>query len=326
MFVLPSLGRPHHLRRFIDAAIETKTTLPIIVWIGTDDPFFEEYKKIKYPKNMELFIEQPMFVGEIMQKFFYIWPNEQMYGYLSDDCVPRTKYWDKKLEEACGDWYFAYPNEKLPDLRPNHPLYESVQRYKRPRWNGQQTDVVNCNFPMVGGKLVRELGGFMPIGLQHFETDVWWQRVAVALGVNRYQPQIILEHMHKDFGKAEDDDTYRQKKEGYRHLAKGRKYHGWKVDQDLNNNWWKSQKNLDLIERIKAKIFGTSSLPSASKQPKAPKRVAVRSKAVPQRKKPVASDVNKSVGTSFVKNDSLYGPINPHNTTFTATDPSKRKR
>lgn len=252
MWLLPSLQRPYNLQRFINHYRQTDASTPVVVWINEDDPHRLDYERLDYPPQFQLVVDRPMYVGEIMKSFFERWPDLPYYGYLSDDVIPKTLHWDKKLIDAAGDWGMSYPNDMMPTeevarMMRLHPKNVSkVRDWRIPRFPELQTEKdPNCNFPVIGGELVRAVGWLMVDQIKHFCTDSIWQFIALKLGVNRYCPTVCLEHMHMDFGKSDNDYTYRSKRGG--DLNYGRNLEG--VERD-NEEMRKLITDADFLKRL----------------------------------------------------------------------------
>lgn len=50
--------------------------------------------------------------------------------------------------------------------------------------------------------------GIAPEGLRHYWMDDYWREVGRAAGLLRYHPEILIEHLHPDAGKAPRDAVY----------------------------------------------------------------------------------------------------------------------
>lgn len=50
--------------------------------------------------------------------------------------------------------------------------------------------------------------GMAPQGLRHYWMDDYWREVGTALGILRYHPEVLIEHLHPDAGKAPRDAVY----------------------------------------------------------------------------------------------------------------------
>jgi len=183
MWFLPSRGRPANLERFVKAYTETGATTPVYLWFDLDDPRLKEYQDVEIPDNWAVHVNGSRNIGEMMNQFVKTFPDAAFYGFLADDCLPRTPGWDKALIEAAGDWGIAYPND----------LFQGEKL---------------CTFPCCGGRLVRELGWWALPGLRHLFIDDALMTVGKRIGRLTYLPDVVLEHLHFGNGKAPMDETY----------------------------------------------------------------------------------------------------------------------
>src|SRR5437016_6419199 len=110
MWVFPTRNRPKLAQRLVDACVATHMTSPGVIIVDGH----EVYPNIKLPPNINI-----MSTGDwiefaaVMNLALRMYPDERYYGFICDDCVPRTDYWDKRLEEAAGDWFVSCSNGLL---------------------------------------------------------------------------------------------------------------------------------------------------------------------------------------------------------------------
>lgn len=103
-------------------------------------------------------------------------------GFIGDDHRFRTSGWDRMVVEALQDGGIAYGN----DLgRPDLP-----------------TQV------FISSKIVRALGWMCLPGAKHLYLDDSWKALGQKAGCLFYLPDMIIEHMHPVYGKAERDAGY----------------------------------------------------------------------------------------------------------------------
>jgi hypothetical protein len=114
---------------------------------------------------------------------FRHWPNEAVYGFLSDDFILLTPGMLQKLEAEAGDWNVAWPND--------HVYKQSL------------VTLWAC-----GGELVRTCGWFAYPELLHNCVDSVWHDIAVHGGVDRYRDDLEMIPLHHTFGTAPMDETY----------------------------------------------------------------------------------------------------------------------
>uniref|UniRef100_A0A6M3XJU4 Putative glycosyltransferase n=1 Tax=viral metagenome TaxID=1070528 RepID=A0A6M3XJU4_9ZZZZ len=204
MWFLPSRGRPHNLKRFIQAYKDTRATTPVYLWFDIDDPKLPEYQDLDVPNNWCVHVNGSRNLAEMMNRFVKTFPDAKYYGFLADDCVPRTAEWDRLLINAAGDWGISYPNDLF------------------------QGDKLST-FPCCGGKLIRALGWWGLPGLDRLYIDDALMAVGLAVGKLVYLENVVLEHMHFGNRKAPMDATYRKTS----HAEDEAVFRAWDVGRDL---------------------------------------------------------------------------------------------
>ncbi len=192
MWIMPSRSRPHNVLRFIKAYDETKATTPVWLRLDKDDPnpgYIHENWIVEIGPRLPL--------SEIYNEAFRLYPDSPWYGFIADDVVPKTLYWDRLLINAAGIDGMAVPS------------------------GGEGTP----HF-VLGGDLVRSVGWLSLPGLDRLYIDTVWENIAKKRNVLRYVPNVILEHRHFSNGKALFDRTYRKEKKAEDKLI----YQTWKEE------------------------------------------------------------------------------------------------
>lgn len=179
MWLLPSRGRPERALRLAETRPGDK---PVTLWLSQDDPQLANYLREKWPWEVHVG-PAGLRLAQILRLFYRENPHLPYYGFLGDDVVPNRPDWGSPLVEAAGEWYFAYPDDG--------------------HW-GEKLSPHFC----VGGELVREVGWLVVPHVLHSYMDTAWWLVAKMLGVARYTPEVLFEHVHPLVNKAEVDDTY----------------------------------------------------------------------------------------------------------------------
>jgi hypothetical protein len=59
-------------------------------------------------------------------------------------------------------------------------------------------------------KLINEVGYLTPPEIWHLYVDNIWFDIARGLGISNYMENIVVEHMHPCFNKAEWDNGYKE--------------------------------------------------------------------------------------------------------------------
>ena len=197
MIIIPSRGRPHSLARFFASS---KPTERGVVLLDEDDS--GQYQQhLALPPNWEVLIGPRAGYTELVNRAFRRYPDEPWYANLGDDCLCSPPGWDTRLAALAGSDGVAYGNDMI---------------------NGQRA----CCFPFLGGDLARRIGWLAYPAFSHLYSDTVWREIGTSLGVLRYCPDIVTEHLHWTTGKQPYDQTARERRtagdrETYEHLVAG---------------------------------------------------------------------------------------------------------
>src|SRR3990167_1205385 len=183
MWLIPTRQRPHRLLNLIKACQKTKMSTSAVLLIDDDDPCLSSYLNLGWP------VETGPHGGlsEIYNRAFEHHPDEEWYGILCDDAVPKTEYFDLKLIKVAGKKGLAAPS-------------------------GGHSEIAS-HF-VIGGDLVRNMGWVALPGLDRLYIDTVWYKIALATGVYHFVPEVVIEHHHFSNGKALMDATYRKANKG----------------------------------------------------------------------------------------------------------------
>lgn len=198
--IVPSRGRPANAARLIEAWKATtrgETLLAIVT--DADDPEAYAYDELQLGEHGHGFIGrfilgavdgQRLRLGGILNRIGYGYATEsfaRVIGFMGDDCVPRTEGWDLAVTDALTELGsgIVYGNDLL-------------QGEKLPTAAFMTSDII------------RTLGWMCPPTLEHLYIDNAWLELGRSMGRLRYLPEVVLEHMHPDAGKAVQDGTYRE--------------------------------------------------------------------------------------------------------------------
>ena len=169
------------MKRFIDAWHATGATATVVLLLDDDD--VPKYAAIEMPKSWITITAPRVPIAHRLQWAFDYTPGEQYYGFLADDLLPRTAEWDQLLIAAARDDGVAFAKDSI--------------------YNGSF-----ATHPVIGGGLVRRVGWLSLPGLHHLYVDAAWTEIGKRLGVFRYLPDVIVDHLHFSNGKATYDKTY----------------------------------------------------------------------------------------------------------------------
>ena len=180
LVIVPTRGRPQRIMEFYNFFINNSEVSDLC--LGIDDDQVEMYPKdldaiYEINPNMKLCPKLNLISAKYLDKYKYI-------CFMGDDVRTNTKGWDKMLIEPLKDKIgITYGNDLL---------------------NGAglpNTIVVNSEF-------IKELGFMSPPGIEHFFIDNFYRDTGYVLGILKYFPDVILEHMHPSAGKSQIDETY----------------------------------------------------------------------------------------------------------------------
>jgi hypothetical protein len=217
MWLFATRSRPENCQRFIDAWIETNASTLVYVRVDDCDPRLDEIVKLPWPKEFTIVVGPREGLRAAMQEMFTNHPSEPWYGLLADDLLPQTPNWDLLLIDRAGSAAISYPN----DLggKPRLPTH-----------------------PVVGGDLARAIGWFGFPQVHHYFVDTVWRVIGERLGCLYRLSDVIVEHVHPVWNKAETDQVY---KESVRRSTN---------DRENFNNWVETTVP-DLIKKLKEQGF-----------------------------------------------------------------------
>jgi hypothetical protein len=192
--IVPTRGRPASLLRLIRAFHDTGARATVIAAVDADDPLLDDYQRLtEHPDwrtGDDLLIEPndglrgivvPLnrAARAVMDRFDHL-------GFLGDDNVPRTPGWDTEFERVLARGTgIVYGNDLF-------------QREKLPTAACVTIDIVKA------------LDGMAPPTLRHLYVDNFWRALGHDLDRLVYLPDVVVEHLHPNAGKADWDPLYRE--------------------------------------------------------------------------------------------------------------------
>jgi hypothetical protein len=214
LVIVPSRGRPERLHVTIEACLSlSEADTDIAVGIDLDDA--ETYAASFYG---ELGRRPRVIWYHGARRTLSGWTNYlasehagrfRAFASLGDDHVPRTQGWDRLLLEALdklGGEGIAYGN----DLHQGNALPTA---------------------PVISAGIVEALGWMMLPSAEHMFVDNAWRDLGMGAGCLAYVPEVVIEHVHPDAGKAGNDVTY---EESVAKAAEDRAaYWAWRVTGDM---------------------------------------------------------------------------------------------
>lgn len=219
LMMVPSRNRPASIERLRDAWAATTTgNSKFIVLVDEDDAHLQQYIALR-ETGVDVRVGPRLRIGgtlnavapELATTCFAI-------GFMGDDHVPRTVGWDERFIEALRTVPagIVYGND----------LYHGV--------NLPTAVAMTAN-------IVTTLGYFsLPNGV-HLFLDNFWLAIGKGLNSALYLDDVVLEHVHPNFGKAGWDDTY----------AEANASATWSADEATYNEYVATQLAVDL-EKLRA--------------------------------------------------------------------------
>ena len=182
--LVPSRGRPQNIMRLMNAWSMTSTRdTRLLVLVDNDDPKLDEYLAIP---NIDMQVGPRLRIGGTLNA---VAPIEAMkcfaIGFLGDDHLPRTKGWDNRFLNTL--------EEAKVGVTWGNDLYHGANL---PTAVAMTSNIVNT------------LGYFVMPGGIHLFLDNFWLAIGRGLDSAHYLNDVIIEHIHPFFGKAEHDATY----------------------------------------------------------------------------------------------------------------------
>ncbi len=182
----PSRGRPYRYEAMVASAALTAdepSLMDIRLALDVDDKQFNLYRS---PDHVQRF---PTNISNIYNALAARATGDILMA-TADDVIFRTQGWDTKVRAVAARFpdglFIAAPNNGDGHRRVNH-------------W-------------FTGRPWMALFGWMLPAHFEHFCVDEWVQEVASSAGRLVYMDDVLIEHMHKKYKKAENDDTYQRKR------------------------------------------------------------------------------------------------------------------
>jgi hypothetical protein len=197
----------------------------IVIYVADEDPQLKQY--IKILEGRHFMVGRRRYLVEI---FNYIscslYSDVDYYGEVNDDHIYRTKDWDNILintiKEKGKGWGIACGSDLI-----NNDWY----RFRHPS---------AC---IISGNIIRALGYFVYPKLMHLYTDVFLRDIGEGIDSLFYVPEVIIEHMHGNVGKADLDENYKWIYSNEHHT----------ISRQIYLEWCEQQRLIDINKIIKAK-------------------------------------------------------------------------
>lgn len=180
-WLLPTRGRIHNLRRFLNAAREMGTDTPGLVLVNR--PELEAHAD-EYASAMKLFpswecvaVDAESY-GDAIRAVWDRIKGMDWVGLASDDLVPAVSLWDKQLVGAIKGWNVVSSNDGW-QARPN--IAES-RMHGATVWSGD---------------VLRAVGWLFPPKLRHIFHDDIWETIGRNTSCWQVRMDIMVKHLHE---------------------------------------------------------------------------------------------------------------------------------
>lgn len=184
---LPSLGRPHLVKRFITSYEKTGSSIPLWVVVDENDPKLQEYKDLILPEKGLLKITKARTMGGKSRELWDEYKDFDYFIILNDDHVCVTPSWDQAVISQVQGHNIVFTNDGY----------------------------VNANGPTriagaicFSGKWIRALGYLFLPGQDHLYSDDLWQALCARPQCAFYLHDVLVEHKHAYQDKDDQDDTF----------------------------------------------------------------------------------------------------------------------
>jgi hypothetical protein len=218
--VIPSRGRPDAAGEAIEAVRSTASlvTTSVVLAVDRDDPSLPGYRDLRFdgfgPQVLTVVLD-PDETGDLTRATNTVSLRiaredpSSIIGNLNDDHRARTPGWDLVVTEALATPGIAYGDDMI---------------------HGAHLP----SAPFMSASIALALGWYALPSCRHMYIDDAWRELGKALGVLRYCPEIVFEHLHESVGKATWDEGY----------ARG--YSSVDADHAAYDEWLKRYLKLDV--------------------------------------------------------------------------------
>jgi hypothetical protein len=183
--LIPTRRRPIRLRSTIESALMTAMKEPeVLCYVSDDDDSYDGFKW-----DGAKIVRGPRIVFSDLWNALVPEATGDILMLCADDVIFRTPGWDVEIERA----FAAVPDRILmafaDDGGPSGKTFSSL--------------------PFVSRRWIEIIGYFTPSGYSADYCDTHVHDVAQMIGRKKYV-DILIEHCHHAWGKAEKDETYRE--------------------------------------------------------------------------------------------------------------------
>lgn len=217
--VIPSRGRPDRAFIAADAALSFATvpSTRVVIVIDDDDPALPLYlRRSGYPaRGWSRLVLSGGETGDLVRatntasRWLAADRPSEIIGNLGDDHVVRTPGWDAKIAAALATPGIAYGDDRL---------------------QGEHLPTA----PFISAEIVRALGWYALPTCRHMYIDDAWKALGNELGILRYLPDVIIEHVHPATGAVPTDEGYERANASTKHDADA--FFAWRNGTDFRDD------------------------------------------------------------------------------------------
>lgn len=185
LVIVPSRGRPEAVKALKHAWNNTTGgESELLIAVDDDDPKLEEYQSMASLEGLRLRVGPRKRLGPTLNEVALEEANNYPYlGFMGDDHRPLSMYWDSHYIAFLHMYHFVYGDDRL-------------QGENLPTQIAMRSDVVKA------------LGYMSPPTLVHMYIDDAWKAWGLGIDSIKYDPHVIIEHLHPVAGKAPQDELY----------------------------------------------------------------------------------------------------------------------
>ena len=193
VMIVPSRNRPGNIQRLLRAWPKvTSANTKLVVRVDADDETLPDYHLLDvagslFEPEASLVVGKRGSLTEILNELAVKYAaNFDAVGFIGDDCLPRTRGWDRMLTDALASMGsgIAFPAD------------------------GIHNGGLPCHIVM-SSSWVQTLGWFAQPSIRHLFIDNVWGALGRQVGRLHYCRNVLVEHLHPIVQKAEWDDVYR---------------------------------------------------------------------------------------------------------------------
>lgn len=214
--IVPTRGRPASVRRLMEAFASTGASADLWLGVDDDDETAEDFSESGTWGDVDLIVTvspRTSMVGTLNAIAVQAADIYDIVGFMGDDHLPVTDCWDKRISNSLNRTGIAYGN----DLMQGQNLPTAV---------------------FLTADIVRTLGYMVPPTFAHLYADNVWKDWGQGIHRFTYLPDVIIEHLHPQAGKAEWDENYGRVNGGAM----------WEHDADAYRVYCEGQRALDLAK------------------------------------------------------------------------------